>query len=313
MSHSPDQVLVLGARGHFGRAAVTAFAGAGWRVRAQARREGSWPEGVREVLCGADDTQALRQAGRGVAVVVHALNPSRYGAAAWRREARPMLDQAIAVARENGALLMLPGNVYNFGSQLPARLDEDTPQQADTPLGQVRVALEQALADAPGLDSVVLRAGDFFGGGRGGWFDEVIAARITHGKLRYPGPPDLPHAWMYLPDLAATFVAVAARRAELSGARRYCVPGHAITGEELAAALARVTGHTLVLDGMPWAAIRLMTPFSPMMRSLWQMRYLWQRPHQLDGSRLTAWLGAVPHTDLDVALAHALREMARPR
>lgn len=310
MSHSPKQVLILGAHGRFGHAAVTAFAGAGWRVRAQVRRGGAWPEGVEEVRCAADDGAALRQAGRGVAVVVHALNPSSYTAAAWRREARPMLDQAIAVARGNGALLMLPGNVYNFGTNLPARLDEDTPVRPDTPFAQVRVDLEAALAEAPGLDSVVLRAGDFFGGGRGGWFDGVVTAKLKHGKLRYPGPPDLVHAWMFLPDLAATFAAVAARRAELQGARRYCVPGHAVSGRELAAALERVVGRPLALGGMPWGAIRLMTPFSPMMRSLWTMRYLWRRPHRLDGSRLTAWLGAVPHTDLDSALGHALKGAA---
>ena len=48
----------------------------------------------------------------------------------------------------------------------------------------------------------VIRAGDFFGGGPGSWFDLAIAKRAAAGALVYPGPLDRPHAWAYLPDLA---------------------------------------------------------------------------------------------------------------
>jgi hypothetical protein len=47
-----------------------------------------------------------------------------------------------------------------------------------------------------------------------------------------------------------------------------------------------------------------------MLRALVQMRYLWQRPHQLDGQALAALLaGDVPHTPLPV-LARALLTQA---
>ena len=40
-----------------------------------------------------------------------------------------------------------------------------------------------------GLRSLVLRAGDFFGGeGRGVWFDLVVARDVAKGKVCYPGP-----------------------------------------------------------------------------------------------------------------------------
>lgn len=312
MSRHSTTVLVLGANGRLGNAAVEAFARAGWEVRAQARRPGTWPPGVRPVLCDAMDEQAMRRAADGADVIVHALNPSRYTLGAWRAEARPMLAHAIAAARASGALLMLPGNVYNFGRRLPPRLHEEAAQAADTPFGLMRREMEALLADTPGLDSVVLRAGEFFGGGEGVWFDQVIVRDLPRGIVRYPGPVDRMHAWTYLPDLAETFVRVAARRAELRGFHRFHVPGHAITGAELVAALGRVTGRPLALRAMPWAALAVARLVSPTRSALWTMRYLWRQPHSLDGSALTRWLGEVPHTELDVALGRALARLNLP-
>src|SRR3990167_5297504 len=82
----------------------------------------------------------------GADAVVHAMNPARYTASAWRAEAPALLHQAITTALALRAVLLFPGNVYNFGEGMPAVLDAHTPQRPSTPLGQVRVALEQQLA-----------------------------------------------------------------------------------------------------------------------------------------------------------------------
>jgi len=60
---------------------------------------------------------------------------------------------------------MLPGNVYNFGAGMPAVLREDTPQQAHTRKGRIRIAMEQRMrqtGEEGALRSVVLRAGFFW-------------------------------------------------------------------------------------------------------------------------------------------------------
>ena len=58
------------------------------------------------------------------------------------------------------------------------------------------------MAAAHAVDSVVIRAGDFFGGpGSGSWLDLAMATRLKAGRFVYPGPPHLAHAWAYLPDL----------------------------------------------------------------------------------------------------------------
>ncbi len=305
-----DTVLILGANGRFGRAAVAAFAAAGWRVRAQTRRAGApWPMGVEEWRCDALDAPAVARAADGAAVVVNGLNPLY---TEWERLARPLADAALAAARGSGALLMSPGVIYNFGRKLPPALDEQTPQLPDTPKARIRIGIERAVASATadGVNSVVLRAGDYFGGGaRGGWFDSAIVKGMTRGRMVYPGPLDRSHAWAYLPDFAETFVRLAARRQELVGARQYHFSGYGLTGSELHQALERATGRALHLGMLPWWSLRLSAPFSPMSRALLQMRYLWWRPHRLQDGALEHLLGPLPATPVEEALAVSVREL----
>ncbi len=307
-------VLVLGAAGRIGQLLVKTFADSGWSVRAQARKPlpaalAGHPR-VRAVRCDATDVASLMTAAQGATVVVNALNPPY---TEWDRLALPLADSALAVAKGSGALLMLVGNVYNFGRALPPLLTPATPECGDVPKARTRIEMEarMAAAAAEGVDSVVIRAGDFFGGpGTGNWFDMALASKLAKGRVTYPGNPRIAHAWAYLPDLAQTFVRVAAQRSQLRGHHRLHFAGHTLTGEDLKRALEAQTGRTLRLVNLPWPIIRLAAPFVPMWRELLTMRYLWERPHALDDSALRALIGPVPYTPLSKALHEALTEMS---
>ncbi|MBP6483765.1 MAG: hypothetical protein KA254_04005 [Rhodoferax sp.] len=175
------------------------------------------------------------------------------------------------------------GNVYNFGTRLPAMLHLDTPEVGDHVKARIRIEIEQQLREAKDVNSVVLRAGDYFGSGRGSWFDLAIVKSIHKGKVVYPGPMDVAHAWAYLPDFAATFERVATLRRQLHGASSFHFAGHTMTGAQLHAALENVCGRTLRQASLPWGLMKLSAPFSAMTREILEMRYLWQRPHALDG------------------------------
>ena len=77
MEHTPTpSVLVLGSQGRLGHAAVQAFAAAGWRVWAQARRpQPDLPNGARALDVPLADTAALAAAAQGAQAVVYAVNP----------------------------------------------------------------------------------------------------------------------------------------------------------------------------------------------------------------------------------------------
>lgn len=322
-------VLVLGARGRFGLAAALAFRQAGWRVVAQ-MRPGALPPneapndahadaqapaqpGIEWLNIDLHDTQALAQAGRGACVVVHALNPSAYTAKAWRREVLPVADAAIGLARALNATLMVPGNVYNFGAGMPSRLREDTPQNASTVKGQIRTAMEQRLR-ASGVQTVVIRAGDFFGSGRNSWFDMFIVKNIRKGRVTYPGNLNVPTAWAYLPDLARCFAAVAAKRAQLQAFEVLHFGGYSATGQQWLDALNPVAqtqgwvqpGGHLKFSQLPWPMLRLGALVVPTLASLLEMRYLWDTPHALVNERLTALIGPEPHTPLEIAAQQSL-------
>ena len=169
---------------------------------------------------------------------------------------------------------------------------------------------------ALGLRSVVIRAGDFFGGGvRGAWMDKVVLASIAKRRLVYPGPTDVPHAWAYVHDLARAFVAVAARD-DLEPFTRLHFAGHTLTGAQLLAAVERAAASLGIVPAagwrhasLPWGLLRFGGLVVPMWRELAELEYLWRVPHALDGRALTAAVGALPITPLDTAVRDALREL----
>ena len=310
MNAAPATVLVLGAQGRFGAAAVQAFAAAGWRVVAQMRRAppAPLPAGASALVVPLADAATL--AATGAAVVVYAINPLYTN---WNAEALPLLRQGLEVARRLGAHFMFPGNVYNFGEGMPASLDERVSEQPSTTKGRQRVAMEAAIA-ASGIKATVIRAGDYYGSGTGSWLDLLIAKDMAQGKLVYPGPVDVPHAWAYVPDLARAFVA-AARREGPTCARLHFA-GHTLTGRELLAAIEHAAGALGAAPaggwrhgGLPWALIRLAGLVWPLGRELARMSYLWRVPHALDGSALARVTGPLAPTPVAVAMRQALVDL----
>lgn len=308
-----QSVLILGANGRFGRVARRAFAEAGWAVIAQARRAllDECNPRVRHLALEATQTKAIVDAAGDAAVVVNALNPIY---TQWEAEALALNESAVTVARDLGATLMLPGNVYNYGYSMPIIVTDRTPERPSTRKGEIRCQMEARMRAAC-TRSIVVRAGDFFGGpGTGTWMDQVIMKDIRRVRITYPGPRDVLHAWAYLPDLARSFVALAQIREELSFHTTVLFPGYALTGTQLVAAIADAARQLGVLEGalkprvrtLPWRAIGLARFFNPMMREIWRMRYLWQVSHRLSGDGLEQIIGKVPSTSLGEALSASL-------
>ena len=310
-------VLIVGANGRFGTAATHAFHAAGWQVLTQARRGTvSHLAGVRTVQASLDELDALAREAAGAQVVIYAVNPPY---TRWAAEALPLARRAMDVAERLNACFMLPGNVYNFGASMPPLLLEDTPQQALTRKGRLRIDMEaelQARADSGRLRSVVLRAGDFYGSGTGSWLDLVVTKNLQQGKLVYPGPLDLPHAWAYLPDLAQAMVALAGK--SVSGAlphafSRFHFAGHTLTGAECLAQVERAATALQLRPaggfrhgGLPWGLIRAGGIVWPQWRELAEMSYLWTVPHALSGKALNDCVGALPSTPVATAFRDSL-------
>ena len=164
----------------------------------------------------------------------------------------------------------------------------------------------------------MVRAGNFFGSGKGSWLDLFIAAKLKAGKVCLPDARlDMPTAWAYLPDLARVFVALAQARAQLAPFDTVHYSGDSPTGQDWLDTLTRIArrhGHLapqaqLKRAQVPWWLFACSRALVPLSASLMETRYLWQRPHRLDDSKLQALLGQVPHTPFELAVQQSLCEL----
>lgn len=279
-------LLLLGANGRFGTNIAQAFKRAGWQVRGFDRAR--------------DD---LDRAAATADVIAMGWNPP------YHRWAAEMADQHARVRRvalRHDCTVILPGNVYVYGDQSGPVWDQDTPHRATNPLGRLRIEMEAAYRDE-GVRTILLRAGDYIDtAASGNLFDKVMAHRIGRGVFFYPDRADIPHAWGFLPDFARACLALTEARDTLPRFADIPFPGYTLTGQDMAAALARVTGRAIRLRPLPWWQLRLAQVVMPSIKGNFEMRYLWSLPQRLDGTLLDTLLPGFQHTPLDDALAQAI-------
>ncbi|MDH7973521.1 NAD-dependent epimerase/dehydratase family protein [Sphingomonas sp. AR_OL41] len=304
--------LVLGATGGIGGEVARRLVAAGWRVRALHRQAepGSRKDGLSWIRGDAMKADDVAAATADASLVVHAVNPPGYRD--WGRLVLPMLDNSIAAARANGARILLPGTVYNYGPDAFPDLTEDQPQRAATAKGRIRVEMEHrlaAVAASGGARVLIVRAGDFFGP-RGGnnWFSHGLVAPGKRPRaITYPGKRGVGHQWAYLPDVAETMVRLV-EQVGLDDFATFHMAGHwDADGTAMIDAIRRALGDPAMrVARMPWGLMRLAAPFVPLLRELREMKYLWDQPVRLRNDRLVALLGSEPHTPLDHAVQQAL-------
>lgn len=271
------KVLILGASGKIGRHAASAFWNAGWQVRQFDRAR--------------DD---MTTAAQGCDVIVNGLNPPNYHN--WAEIIPAITEQVIAAARASGAMVVIPGNVYNFG-QLHGAISEDTPQTPCSRKGAIRVEMERAYRDS-GVKTLILRAGNFVDPERNG---DVMSMLLLHaikrGRVTAMGNPDVMQPYAYMPDWARAAVSLVEMRDRLARFEDVPFPGHSFTVNELRARLETELKRPLRLSRFPWWAMRLASPVWELARELLEMRYLWNMPHRLSADKFDRLLPGFRHSD----------------
>ena len=315
MSTASRTALVLGATGGIGGEAALALSRHGWKIRAFSRTaspssgspDWEWVKG------DALDRASVIAASKDAHAIVHAVSPPGYRN--WAKLVLPMIDNTIAAAKASGARILLPGTIYNYGPDAFPVLREESPQNATTHKGRIRIELEKRLKDASveGVRSLIVRFGDFFGPKPGNnWFSQGMVT--PNGPLKsvtYPGKNGVGHDWAYLPDAGEAFAELMDREAELEDFARFHFRGFwDKNGTEMIAAIRRVTGKpSLPVKSLPWLFFKLASPFNETLRELYATRPLWTTPIQLDNTRLVRKLGKEPSTDLDRAVKTTLRAL----
>ena len=289
--------LVAGASGGFGGAMAKALTAAGWEVRAYAR--------------GSD----MAVAARGAEVIVNGLNPPRYHA--WDRLIPEITEAVLSAAKASGARVLVPGNVYSLGVE-PGPWTAETPHRPVTRKGRIRAEMEaryRAAAEAGQARVVILRGGDFIlPGGRTGIYPEVVLKPLAKGRIVSLGDPAARRAHAFLPDMARAGVALLDQ--EAPGFLDMPFAGHCFSIDDLAAEIGRQTGRSPKVDRFGWWQLRLLSPVWELARELLEMRYLYDLPHAMDGSALSAALPGVrttPFAEVVGTMSAPFADHAMPR
>jgi nucleoside-diphosphate-sugar epimerase len=318
MSNERNKALVIGATGGIGGEVARVLLARGWEVRAlhrdPARAEGSNP-GLHWIKGDAMDRASVAQAAKGMSVIVHGVNPPGYRN--WGSLVLPMLDNTIAAAAANGARLLLPGTVYNFGPDADVTVDENAPQNPVTRKGAIRVEMERRLQHATqqGAKALVVRAGDFYGPRSGNsWLAQGMVP--TTGPLKRvfnPARAGVGHAWAYLPDLAETMARLLERRDEIADFESFHFGGTWVEdNRDFAEAIRLAAGRPgAPIYPFPWPLVHALAPFNETAREMREMIYLWRQGLRLLDGKLRRFLGDVPATPLGDALRTTLQGLGR--
>jgi nucleoside-diphosphate-sugar epimerase len=214
-----------------------------------------------------------------------------------------------------GATILLPGTVYNYGPDAFPEIAADAPQNPVTRKGLIRKELELRLQASTqrGARVIIVRAGDYFGPSVGNsWFAQgLIKLGKPITRITVPNAKGIGHQWAYLPDVARTALALLSRRETLPAFANFHMQGHwDADGTQMAEAIARVvvkhSGARPAITAFPWWLITLSAPFVVTLREMMELRYLWRVPVRISNRHLVQTLGQEPHTALDDAVEQTL-------
>ena len=294
---------IFGATGAVGKSLAAQWAAAGYSFRVVGR---SRERLVRDFAryrdlveyCVADlaDPKGAAEAARGADVVFYLVGVPYTDFALHPKLTRVALDAAAA----NGVgRFILQGTVYPFGMPQTPLVDESHPREPHTFKGKMRKEQEDLVLSADGrggMRTAVLRAPDFYGpDAELGYMSSLFHAAVEGGRAQVIGPIDVPHEFIYVPDLARTLTALSETAKAYGASWNVGGPG-TITVRRFAELVFAAAGRKPKMMVAGGAVLRLMGIFSPFMREVAEMHYLWKTPLQLDDARLRGLLGDVQKT-----------------
>jgi len=313
-----DRIALFGAAGAIGNsiAAELRSKGQSYRVVGRGRAElersfGSDP--LAEIVTwNPDDPASVRAAAHGIDTIFYLV-----GVPYWQFELHPQLmrktlDGAIA---EGVQRLVLIGTVYPFGRAQTERVREDHPREPHTYKGRMRKEQEDLVlaADAAGkIRGTILRSPDFYGPHvERSFLASAFHAAIEGGRAQLVGPIDTPHEFVFVPDVGPVALALSNEPRAYGRAWNLAGPG-VITVRAFVERIFQQAGRRPKYIVANKTLLRVMGLFSPLMREMVEMNYLFETSVILDDSALHALLGGIRKTPYDDGIRETLQRMKPP-
>ena len=289
-----SSTLVIG-YGAVGRATTAALLARGDAVTvAQRSRPADLAAGAGYRPCDMLDLTSVRQAVAGMAQVVMAVG-FPYDSKVWRRVWPTTMANLLEACAETGARIVFVDNLYMLGPQrMPRTEDMPLSKRGRKPAILTKVTRQWMAAAAAGRVRIAaLRCTDFYGP------DVPVShlgstgfGAIAQGKAAMLlAPPDIPHDFAYVPDIARAVLTLLDAPDDAYGQvwNMPCAP--TLTPRQILRLGADALGVKLRITAIPLWTLPLVGLFSTFMREVADVGFTWDRPYVVDGSKFTKRFG----------------------
>jgi nucleoside-diphosphate-sugar epimerase len=307
------KVALFGAAGAIGGTIADVLRERGMQYRVVGRGRGSLEKAFGKdslaeiVTWDPDDPASVRTAAREVDTLIYLVGVPYDHFELHPAVMKKTLEGAIA---EGVKRVVLIGTVYPYGRPQTPMVAESHPREPHTFKGKMRKEQEEVLlkAHADGrIQGTILRLPDFYGPGVSASFlDRLFQAAATGGTADLVGPIDVPHEFVYVPDVGQVVLALAERPEAYGRWWNFAGAGAAMSQRAIAEKVFAMAGHKPKLRVLGKMMLRVIGLFNPFMRELVEMNYLVTTPVLLDDSALHELLGEVRKTSYEDGLRTTL-------
>lgn len=282
-----DGITVILGYGSVGRLVSTTLLEQGDRVCiAQRTRPADLPASVNFTRCDILEPDAVRRAVQGAAQVLLAVS-FPYDARVWRTAWPTAMANVVEACAAAGARIVFIDNLYQLGPQNePRREDMPLSSAGDKPAILADVTrIWMAAKDR--VRVAALRCPDFYGPGvSASHVGDTGFGRVANGKsAMLLAPPDTPHDFAYVPDIARAAVTLLDAPDDAFGQvwNMPCAPTR--TPREILKLGADAIGRPLKVTAIPLRLLPLLGLFTRFMREVADVGFTWDRPYVVDASK----------------------------
>jgi nucleoside-diphosphate-sugar epimerase len=294
-----DTIVVIG-YGAVGRPVVETLLQRGDAVRiAQRSPLSHLPEGATYVSCDVLDAASVRNAVQGAAQVVLAVG-FPYDSRLWRTVWPKTIENLIEACGETGARIVFVDNLYQLGPQTePRREDMKLADVGEKPKILAEITRTWLAASAAGrVRMAALRCPDFYGPGVGAsHLGSAAFGPLAQGKSALLlAPPDTPHDFAYVPDIARAVVTLLEAPDDAFGQvwNMPCAPTR--TPRDILRLGAAAIGVRPRITAVPLWLLPLLGVASRFMKEVADVGFTWDRPYEVDARKFTSrfWSDVTP-------------------
>ena len=284
-----SSAIVVVGFGPVGRATTEALIKRGLPVRVvQRSRPADLPRGAAFQACDVLDATSLRAAVDGASRVVVAIGFAYLGET-WRASWPLAMENLVNACAAAHVRMVFVDNLYMYGPQHdPLREDMPLTDHGTKPAVRAEVTRIWMSASAAGRVRIAaLRPPDFYGPDVGqSHLGELAFGALANGKrATLIAPPDMPHDFAYVPDIARAVLTLLDAPDDAFG-QAWHVPCAPIrTPRQILQLGADALGVKPRIAALPLWSLPILGLGSPMMREIAEMRFQWDRPYRVDARK----------------------------